>query len=186
MKHLSSISGVILLFCIAVTAAWQAIVPGSVYAEEESLLDIFEEINSESLSEASGLRLRIEGVANNLGRIVVIVFDNARAYANYDSTQAVGYAVIKASKGSLEKSFPELTEGPYAIFLFHDENNDYELNTKRGFPIEAYGYSGASDRTTVPSFEKAAIAFDVATVELVYLHCTAFRPSPSCLGRGTD
>ena len=168
------------------TVAWLASSPGSIWAEEESLLDIFEEINSESLLEASGLHLRIEGIANNLGRIVVLVFDNARAYADYDSTQAVGYAVIKASKGSLDKNFPELTEGPYAIFLFHDENNDFELNSKRGFPMEAYGYSGASDRTTVPSFDRAAIASDEATVELVYLHCTSFRPSASCLGRGDN
>ncbi|MEE2983331.1 MAG: DUF2141 domain-containing protein [Pseudomonadota bacterium] len=101
------------------TVAWLASSPGSIWAEEESLLDIFEEINSESLLEASGLHLRIEGIANNLGRIVVLVFDNAGAYADYDSTQAVGYAVIKASKGSLDKNFPELTEGPYAIFLYH-------------------------------------------------------------------
>ena len=85
-------SRVILSLCVAVTATLLANGPILVYAEEESLLDIFEEINSEPLYEDSGLHLRIEGVANNLGRILVLVFDNAQAYAEYDSTRAAGYA----------------------------------------------------------------------------------------------
>ena len=142
---------------------------GPLLADEGSLIELYGGVENAPAEKLSGLNLHVNGIANANGKIVALVFDDARAYLAYDHTQAVGSATLDAKSGSLDTHFPELTAGPYAVFLFHDENGDFELNLKRGFPLEGYAYSGASDPTGVPSFEQAAIDSDEIAVELVYL-----------------
>ena len=55
-----------------------------------------------------------------------------------------------------------LTYGDYAVKVFHDENENEELDTNfLGIPTEEYGYSNdASDWFGPPSWEKAKFKFN--------------------------
>jgi uncharacterized protein (DUF2141 family) len=119
--------------------------------------------------EPADLNLRVIGVANRRGTIIVLVFDDARAFAAYDHTEAVGYAEAAASMGAIEMKVPVFGEGPYAIFSYHDANGDAQLNMRGARPLEGYGYSGGIDPYAPPSFEQAAIVSGNATIRLVYL-----------------
>ena len=54
-------------------------------------------------------------------------------------------------------SFDNLAEGHYAIKLFHDQNDDGELDTDLfGIPSEPYGFSNnASDPFSAPEWTEA-------------------------------
>jgi uncharacterized protein (DUF2141 family) len=138
-------------------------------AQGDSLIDLYGGVESGPPPDLSGLNLRIEGIANASGKIVAMVYDDAGAYSTYNAMLAVASATLDAVEGTLDTNFAELTEGPYAVFLFHDENGDFELNSKQGFPLEGYGYSGQTDPHVVPTFAEAATTGDHINVTLVYL-----------------
>ena len=115
------------------------------------------------------LNLRIAGIANRRGKIIVLVFDDAGAFASYDYTAAAGYTEVSAARGAIETSIAVSGVGPYAIFLFHDANGDAELNLIGGRPVEGYGHSGSVDPYARPSFEHAAFDSRNVTVRVIYL-----------------
>ena len=119
--------------------------------------------------EASSLTLTIDGVRNDSGDVIVMVFDKKAAYDTIDYTRSVGFREVRAASGSLNVAFDDLTTGPYAIFLFHDENGDDDLNMEKGLPTEGYGTSGASGMYDEPSFKQALVSPGEVTVQMYYL-----------------
>ena len=119
--------------------------------------------------QASGIELTVEGVRSAKGKILAVVFDNAEAYKKLDYTKAVDYAEIAARKGIVKHKFKRLTEGPYAIFLFHDENGDQDLNMERNIPTEGFGVSGTNSTEDNPSFSEASITSRSATIRVFYI-----------------
>ncbi|WP_127115890.1 DUF2141 domain-containing protein [Shimia sediminis] len=109
------------------------------------------------LAMAEGLSLSVEGLRNGKGKIVAIVFDDARAYDAFDYMNAVDYAEIPARKGRVTHHFKGLTKGPYAVILFHDENNDDDLNYTATALLEGLGASGAPGPADEPSFQEASV-----------------------------
>lgn len=105
---------------------------------------------------AQGVTLTVEGLRNSQGHVLVAVFDNPRAFDRLNIDQIVDYAVIPAQTGRVTHHFPALNTGPYAIFLFHDENNDQDLNYTNTALLEGIGASGAPNPTDEPSFAEAA------------------------------
>lgn len=105
---------------------------------------------------ADGVTLTVEGLRNNRGNVLVAVFDQARAFDGLRFEKAVDYAEIPARKGQVTHTFPRLTSGPYAIFLFHDENGDEDINYQGNTLLEGIGASGAPNREDDPSFAQAA------------------------------
>ena len=98
-----------------------------------------------------------------------MVFDNASAYNNYDYNRSVGYAEIKAKKGTVSAAFPDLTNGSFVVSIFHDEDNNQDLNLQNGLPIEGYGTSGIEDPYHTPSFSEALVPADTTTINIHYL-----------------
>lgn len=76
---------------------------------------------------------------------------------------------IPVSRDSLEVEFPNLTDGEYAIVLFHDINNDGLCNMNFiGYPKEPYGFSNNKRpffRT--PSFN--ATKFNITEDRKIYI-----------------
>ena len=138
-----------------------ATVSSSVQAPPRSTLD-------ESRSSASALTLVVEGIRSAEGKVLVMVFDQEAAYAAYDYSKAAGYQEANAKQASLRFDFPSLTNGPYAIFVMHDENNDLQLNEVDGYPIEGFASSGASGKYDEPSFKQAAVAEGNYKLQLIY------------------
>ena len=71
-----------------------AALTGPLQADEGSLIELYGGVENAPAEKLSGLNLRINGIANSDGKIVALVFDDARAYLAYDHTQAVGSATV--------------------------------------------------------------------------------------------
>lgn len=117
---------------------------------------------------AEGLTLTVDGVRNADGAVLVLVFDHPDAFAYLDWRYAVKYAEIPARVGQVTHHFPDLTGGPYALFVFHDENGDKDLNYDSERVLEGVGASGATTPTAEPDFDEAAVRPGAVTVPLFY------------------
>lgn len=120
-------------------------------------------------SSTSQLAIEIQGTRNNTGRVIVMVFNNAKAYRNFDYEEAVAYREVNAVNSILRLKFSNLSPGPHAVVLFHDENEDYEFNMKGDWPLEGYGTSNATDAYDEPSFQKASVASGKVAITMHYL-----------------
>ncbi|MEL7025747.1 MAG: DUF2141 domain-containing protein [Pseudomonadota bacterium] len=117
---------------------------------------------------AQGVNLTVEGVRNDRGQIVVLIFDDAEAFEYLAYEWAVGYAALPAQPGSLSYGFADLTSGPYAIFVYHDENSDWDVNYSGDRLLEGIGASGAPNPDDMPDFAAASVATGLVTVTLHY------------------
>lgn len=126
-------------------------------------------VSTSSRQPVAGLSLEIVDVRNEQGNVLITVFDVEAAYESYDYELALAYRIVPAQPGTIRVHFPRLTNGPYAVSLFHDENGDYDLNFDGLNPLEGYGTSGASDPYYEPTFEQASVWPGQVTVEMHYL-----------------
>ncbi|MES0827391.1 DUF2141 domain-containing protein [Ruegeria sp. SCP11] len=94
-------------------------------------------------ADADGLNVTVDGIRNAKGNIVILVFDDARAFDSLDVWSAIDYSQIPSRKGSVSHEFADLNAGPYAVLLFHDENKDEELNMTATRLLEGVGSTGA-------------------------------------------
>ncbi|MEX0283555.1 MAG: DUF2141 domain-containing protein [Paracoccaceae bacterium] len=117
---------------------------------------------------AQGLTLTIDNIRNNKGKIVVLVFDSAKGFDNLDENLAIDYAEAQAKKGGLRITFPALTGGPYAAFLFHDENGDYDVNHRGGRLLEGIGATGVQSEESMPGFAEASVNAGKVRVRMYY------------------
>ena len=117
---------------------------------------------------AEGITLTVDGLRNARGNVLIMVFDQARAFNQLQLENAVGYAEIPARKGRVTHHFAALNAGPYAIFLFHDENGDEDLNHQGNSLLEGLGASGAPNPDDNPVFSQAAFPPGPVTVKIHY------------------
>lgn len=72
-------------------------------------------------------------------------------------------ARIPASNSQPSVQFPDLAEGRYALFVYHDENDNGTLDHNFiGIPIEPMGFSNGfrvSLLSGIPDFDDLAFAF---------------------------
>lgn len=106
---------------------------------------------------ADGLNVTVDGIRNAKGNIIILVFDNARAFDRLDVWGAIDYAQIPSRKGSVSHAFADLNAGPYAVLLFHDENNDEDLNMTASKLLEGLGSTGAPNPQDEPDFKAASV-----------------------------
>lgn len=117
---------------------------------------------------AQGVTLTVENVRNDAGSIVILIFDDPEAYENADYWRAADYAEIPALEGSVTHDFSRLSSGPYAIFVFHDENSDGDINYTETQWLEGVGVSGANDGVAEPTFEQASVDPGPVSIRLYY------------------
>ncbi len=119
--------------------------------------------------ETTGLLIDIENVRNDRGNVLVAVFDTKMPFEQYDFERASAFAEVPARAGTIQVHFEDLSQGPYAVSFFHDENNDYDLNLDGLYPLEGYGTSGARDSDHEPTFEEASVEPGRITLRMYYL-----------------
>lgn len=82
----------------------------------------------------------VNGIASSNGNIMIGVYDNAEQFPDYEN--AILGKVIPSKDGSIQCEFPNLSDGKYAIAVWHDENSNQKLDTNWvGIPKEKYGFS---------------------------------------------
>ena len=116
-----------------------------------------------------GLHVLISGTRNSTGNIVITVYDNADAYSRYDDEDIAAYTVVPASTDTMTIEFPGLTEGPYAVTIFHDEDSDAQFDMDGDYPVEGYGTSGARGAYDEPPFDRAAALPGAVLINMFYL-----------------
>ena len=111
------------------------------------------------------LTLTIEGFENTNGTAEIALVNSKENFS--EETPFKGYKVGITGNRVVETLV--LPCGEYAVKVFHDENNNGELDKRIfGIPAEAYGFSNDA-RGTVgpPEYEKAAFKLDSPGKKLV-------------------
>ncbi|MEN0005700.1 MAG: DUF2141 domain-containing protein [Bacteroidota bacterium] len=112
------------------------------------------------LAQNSGtLQLSVTNVKATEGKIMIAVFDKEANFLTSNRFKSV--AVPADKKGTIEVEIAGLPFGEYGISIFHDENDNNELDSNfMGIPKEPYGFSNnASGTFGPPSYKKAAFSF---------------------------
>lgn len=110
------------------------------------------------LASASDLTVTVDGIAKQQGSIMLGLFDEA----SYKGDGAVDGASLKVESDSVTVTFEGLEPGEYAVRLYHDVNEDGEMNTNPfGIPTEPYAFSNdAKGRFGPAKWEDAKFAVD--------------------------
>ncbi|MEM8585391.1 MAG: DUF2141 domain-containing protein [Bacteroidota bacterium] len=115
---------------------------------------------AEPLDMMRTLRLEVENIQSESGTIWVGLYQSSGDFLDRDR------AILKAVKvnraGSIIVDIPDLTDGKeYAIALFHDLNDNGELDTNWiGLPREPWAFSGEPrTRLRLPRFEEVKFRF---------------------------
>ncbi len=89
---------------------------------------------------SGALKVIIKGFANDLGNARLALYNS---FHNYESDeQTFRTRVSSISAGTVQAVFDSIPYGEYAVKVFHDENENKNLDTNfLGMPIEAYGFS---------------------------------------------
>ena len=167
MKPIRSVMGgaIVTLILLVSLAFGASLVPQSMATEPMDDQPIAEQASPTS---ATGLIVEIHDVRSGNGELLVVVFDSQSAYNNYDYSAAAGLEEVAADSRLVLVSFESLREGPYAVFIFHDENDDDDLNMNGDYPLEGYGTSGARNWWHEPSFAEAASDAGKIRVKMYY------------------
>lgn len=103
---------------------------------------------------AADLTVNITGITSKKGFIRLAMYDNATDFpGNY--VNAIDSENILAQSSTATAIFKDLKPGTYAISVFHDVNNDEDLNTNfMGIPKEPFGFSNNPRILGPPKFRK--------------------------------
>lgn len=95
------------------------------------------------------------------GSLQVLVFDSAEGFEDFDGPirserfPAEGQHILR---------LPGIPAGDYALLVYHDENNNAQLDVNFiGIPREPIGFSNAYRPRGAPTFRNARFTFDPAT-----------------------
>ena len=90
-------------------------------------------------TDAANLNVTIDQVNSDEGKILAQVF---KGKDNYQNGKPESSLILPAKKGENSFIFQNLSEGEYAVRLFHDINDNNDLDTNVfGMPTEGYGFS---------------------------------------------
>lgn len=108
--------------------------------------------------QTSKLHIVVEGAENDKGKIFIALSPDKADYKKKDD--AFKEAEVGIKNGVARHTF-EIPAGTYAVKVFHDENNNGELDTNFiGIPKEAVGFSNNPSLMGMPSFEKVSFLVD--------------------------
>lgn len=108
------------------------------------------------------LTLDVSGVRNMNGKVIVALYDNAKAYRGADFEAAAAIAALRPAGGLVNVTFGNLKSGNYAAVVFHDENSNFDLDFRGEVPTEGYAFSGAKEQPDEPSFREASVPVGTA------------------------
>jgi len=122
---------------------------------------IYAQDSAAVVSESGTLVVMLKNFPNNDGKVMVALSNSQEDYEAGGEAFMGDMAEIKEKKA--EVSFSPLPYGEYAIKVFHDENEDQELDTNfLGIPSEAYGFSNNAEGSFGPAaWEDAKFNFSL-------------------------
>ena len=111
----------------------------------------------------------VTGFTGQKGNAVFVLYDGKKGFAS-DLDTAVSLQTLPIQGASVSATFDGLKDSDYALFVFHDEDNNGEFKTNWiGFPKEGAGNS--NNHQGMPSFAKSSFnpaAVDTLDIEMWY------------------
>jgi uncharacterized protein (DUF2141 family) len=105
---------------------------------------------------AADFSLQVENITDIRGTLMWSVFDSSETYAADASPVIAGSSRVMGD--SIRVTLHDLPPGRYAVKLFHDVNNNGEMDSNLlGLPQEGYGFSNNAGRFGPPSFSDAMV-----------------------------
>jgi uncharacterized protein (DUF2141 family) len=110
-------------------------------------------------AQAADLSVDVAGVRDTNGKVMVALHIPTEGASFPDMAGAVAAQWRNAEPGIMRFVFSGLKPGRYAVAVYHDENNNGELDANlMGIPTEGYGFSQEAKGTMgPPTFEAAAV-----------------------------
>jgi len=106
------------------------------------------------------MRLQVNKIEELKGSLVIGVHTNDETYLSKIKEPFRSIVQNVKQAGSQQLSLCDVESGLYAISIFHDENDNGELDTGLfGIPKEPYGFSNNLKKLLPPSFEEATFQF---------------------------
>ncbi len=104
---------------------------------------------------AAELQVEVTDISTLTGAIMLAMYDSAEGFD--DGAEPPVEAIrIEVDAATVSVVLQDLAEGEYAIKLYHDANDNGEMDQNMmGLPIEGYGFSGNGGRFGPPAFEEA-------------------------------
>jgi uncharacterized protein (DUF2141 family) len=111
-----------------------------------------------SSAPTSTLTVHVDGLDSSDGTVRI----ELTTEETYDTDGHVRAATLPIQKKQARWTVTDLPHGTYAVRLYHDEDDDGELDTNLvGVPQEAFGFSNdARGRMGPPDFQRAAFVLD--------------------------
>ncbi|MEM8969394.1 MAG: DUF2141 domain-containing protein [Bacteroidota bacterium] len=110
-------------------------------------------------SEDYELTIQVTGLKSSEGQVQIAIFNSAESFLE----EPVQNSQIKLNGQKVVETTFTLPEGQYAVAVYHDENENGELDKNfLGTPTEAYGFSNDTRETRLraPFFKETSIALE--------------------------
>lgn len=127
--------------------------------------------NQQDTLKTGNLTVKITNIKSSTGDVKIGLFNSETSFDGKEE-KFKGITLI-ADNDTIRWSLNNIPFGYYAIKAFHDEDQDDDVDTKFGIPIEGFGFSNnPSIFSGAPSFDKAKFLFnaDSMTVEIKLIH----------------
>lgn len=106
--------------------------------------------------QAADIEVKIENITELTGTLLWSVFDSEESYKSESQPLVAGRSRVTAQ--SIKVTLHDVPEGSYAIKLFHDANDNGEMDTNLlGLPQEGYGFSNNGGGFGPASFSDAKV-----------------------------
>jgi uncharacterized protein (DUF2141 family) len=109
----------------------------------------------------ASLTVLVTGIRSNEGRLRFALYGTKESFTDHPM---LGAAETIADRRA-EWRLADLAPGPYAVAIYHDENNDDKFNMNfLGLPTEDYGFSNnARARLGPPAWKRVVFAVNPGT-----------------------
>jgi len=131
-------------------------------------------VSSQTQFKKGNLKVVVTNLKSKTGQVGFFLFNSADGFPSH-TEKALLSGYVKVASSSAEYTFTNLTTGTYAVYVFHDEDNNKKLNTNFiGMPKEGIGVSNnAKGHFGPPKYNDAKINFNkqeqTVTISLTYL-----------------
>ncbi|MEI6059892.1 MAG: DUF2141 domain-containing protein [Bacteroidota bacterium] len=128
----------------------------------------------QGLAKKGNLKVVVNAARSKTGQVGFFLYNSADAFPMH-TEKALQSGFVKVSGTSAEYTFTNISLGTYAVYVFHDEDNDKKLNTNFiGMPKEGIGVSrNAKGHFGPPKYEDAKIDINkpeqTISINLTYL-----------------
>lgn len=99
-------------------------------------------ITSAKATSDDKLKIKVHGLRNNKGRIIIMIDNNEKAFKTPTEKDAYGIIVLEPQNKKVIITVDPVIPSNYAITVIHDENHNGKLDTNfLGIPTEGIGFS---------------------------------------------